>query len=580
MINRREFVASSMTATASLLLSPLPSFRKRVNVTDFGADPEGVADSTAAVRQGIEKLRSSGGTIVFPHGHYTLSAPSLNEPSMAFKDLTDVEIDGDGSTLMFAGFTKPFVFADCRNCYIHDLIVDYPRPPFSQGTVIAVGDRWFDLKVDLEFPVVGGEPVGAFADYDPKTKLMVHDGVDSYGTVKSTTLAGFQTLRVDLKEPVAVREQAVVVLRHQVYGSDVFSIRHGSNFRFAHITLYAAPGMGILADHCCNISVDDLRVDTPPKSTRLMSLTADACHFAECSGTIAITNCRFRAMGDDAINSHSVYWKVNRRVDARTIEVGRRNAEPFEPSLLPHRKDRILVLNVEDCHPIGELSIKSAAVNGPWARLTFAQSLPTEAIVGTLVCNLSNSARTLVENCNFLGNRARAILAHRNVEITGNNISNCSLAGILLTSDPDWMEGPPVQNVRIANNRFSNCYYSWPDSRRGVVTLDLYEDKKLQLVPKTRISQDVQIMNNVFEDTGGAAVYCSATSKLKISDNQLGQTWIGNQVSGDPDAIILVNCADSEVSRNISLSPQNVRGRSCSPTIKFLGNKGLRFDPT
>jgi len=585
-MNRRDFIISAVAASASFgSARGLSSISNRVNVTDFGADPRGITDSTASVRTAIAQLGTSGGALVFPYGRYALSPSSSAEPLMVFNKCNDIEINGDGSTLLFSGFAKPFAFTNCRNLHIHDLSVDYPRPPFSQGKVLAVGERWFDIKIDPEFPIVGGELVEAFADYDPRTSLMVQDGVDSYYNVTGTTLVGPQTLRVALKDIVPVREGSTMVLRHQVYGSDVFAIFGGSGFRFEHIKLLTAPGMGILAYRCRNITVNELRVDTPANSTRLMSLTADATHFAECSGAVTLTNCRFRAMGDDAINSHSTYWEVTRRADSRSVEVlqaglemGHRKSRPFASSQLPFKKDRILLLDGGDFHEIGELSIEKAVLTEPCAQLTFTEPVPAEVTKGTLVCDLDNSPATSVRNCQFLGNRARAILAHRNTEIIGNTIRDCSLAGILLTSDPDWMEGPPVKDVRIENNHFSNCYYSWPASRRGVITLDIYEDKKLQVAPKARIHHDVHIVNNMFGDTGGAAVYCTAASKLNITNNQLARTWIGNQVTGDPDAIVLMNCADSEVSGNTSLTPQKLRVQSCAPTIRVSGNTGLRTE--
>jgi hypothetical protein len=600
-MNRRDFIVSTVAAPAWFgVAGRLSSVSNRVNVTDFGADPRGITDSTASVRRAIAQLGRSGGTLVFPSGRYALSSSSSDEPSMVFSECNDIEINGDGSTLLLSGLAKPFAFTNCRNLHIHDFSIDYPRPPFSQGKVLAVGERWFEVKIDPEFPVVGGERVEAFADYDPKTSLMVQDGVDSYYNVTGTTLVEPQTLRVALKEaarisqgdywwnskdsqtppaalknPAAVREGSIVVLRHQVYGSDAFRLIGCSDVQFAHVKLFAAPGMGILAVRCRNVAVEDLQVDTPPHSTRLMSLCSDATHFHDCRGTVVLTNCHFRAMGDDAINSCTSYWKVVGRVDSRTIEVYPWNSEPFEASALPSRKDRILLLDGEDYQEVGELSVEEARLRGRYARLAFTESVPPELAPGTLAYNRSNSTKTSVRNCEFLGNRARAILVHENAEIVENTISNCSLAAILMTSDPDWMEGPPVRNIRIERNRFSNCYYAWPASRRGAITLDIYEDKRLQRAPKARIHHDVQIINNDFADTGGAAVYCAAASKLNIANNRIARTWIGNQQAGEPDAIILVNVADSEVSKNISSIPQAIMLQSCEPTIKVTGNTRL-----
>ena len=51
-----------------------------ISVTDFGADPTGVADSTAAIQAAINSLSITGGTINFPIGTFLISSPLLTYP--------------------------------------------------------------------------------------------------------------------------------------------------------------------------------------------------------------------------------------------------------------------------------------------------------------------------------------------------------------------------------------------------------------------------------------------------------------------------------------------------------------------
>jgi polygalacturonase len=48
--------------------------RETVSVTDFGADPTGVADCTAAINAAIAALPATGGTILFPAGSYRVNS--------------------------------------------------------------------------------------------------------------------------------------------------------------------------------------------------------------------------------------------------------------------------------------------------------------------------------------------------------------------------------------------------------------------------------------------------------------------------------------------------------------------------
>ena len=587
-MKRRTFVSSAIACGGSLVLAKATPPAKRVSVTSFGADPSGAASCNDAVRKAIAALRGYRGTLVFPNGRYRFGP--ADGPIMAFQECHDLDIDGDGSALLFSSrtrspavisatdpprdFTPSFQFTDCRGVSIHDFSVDYPRPPFSQGKVIAVGRLSFDLRVDPEFPVTGAEPVDAFADYDPKTKLMAHDGVDSFYNVAGLTLVAPQTLRVALKSPVALHEGALVLLRHPARGSDVFMVSGGSDFRFSRLKLFAAPGMGIMADRCDNIGVDDLQVDIAPNSSRLMSLNVDAVHFADCSGSMSVTQCRFRGMGDDAINCHSLYFKVKDRVDRRTVAVGGRGPQPVLASELPHATDQLRLFDGRDYREIGKFRLEGASVKGSSSHLTFTQALPPEVGPGALVHVCNRSPVTTVRDCRFLGNRARAILVHENADIVGNTIEDCSLAGILLICDSPWQEGPPVRNVRIEGNRFSHCSYSWPHARRGVITLDKEPGFPADAIPKVKIHRDVRILNNVFGSTDGAAVYCVAASNLKIAGNRFDRTWLGN-AGHEPEAVILKRCGESEIDRNTSAVPQAIKLEACDSSVRIRDNVKL-----
>lgn len=92
-MNRRELLtgAAAIVATAAsarvgaTTMQPKP--QQMVSVTDFGADPTGVSDSTAAIQNAVNAT-SIGGTLTFPSGTYKLSA--------AIRITTPITVQGSG----------------------------------------------------------------------------------------------------------------------------------------------------------------------------------------------------------------------------------------------------------------------------------------------------------------------------------------------------------------------------------------------------------------------------------------------------------------------------------------------------
>jgi Pectate lyase superfamily protein len=151
MIERREFLghmARAIVAGGAVLAMgrrawPLPDTpagsARRASVVDFGADPTGQEDATAAVQKAIATLGKRNARLVFPAGKYSFAASDA--VLMDFRGYEGLEIFGNGAELSFAGATQPLRLTDCKDLEIHDITVDWTRPPFSQGIVRAAGAR-------------------------------------------------------------------------------------------------------------------------------------------------------------------------------------------------------------------------------------------------------------------------------------------------------------------------------------------------------------------------------------------------------------------------------------------------------
>ncbi len=79
--------------------------------------------------------------------------------------------------------------------------------------------------------------------------------------------------------------------------------------------------MGVIAQRSRNLSLRSIMVSPPPGGRRIVSTTADATHFVNCTGTIEIVNCLFEQQKDDATNIHGLSAKITRILAPDQFEI-------------------------------------------------------------------------------------------------------------------------------------------------------------------------------------------------------------------------------------------------------------------
>jgi hypothetical protein len=404
------------------------------------------------------------------------------------------------------------------------------------------------VKVDKEFPVTGEEPIEAIGEYDRSLGMMSVNGLDLYGQVRSVRLVAPQELRIEFDQPITIQIGSTVVLRHHVYGVNIMSFVDCKNVSIEGVTLNAAPGMGLAADHCENLRLHRLSVQPRNGTNRLLSLNADATHFTECAGNIEITDCSFRGMGDDAINICSSYLSIVRVIDPRTWVVRSRNNDSFGSWRLPANGTLLDVCDQRSLKLIGTALVTNASTRSGESVVRVDHDLPVSE--GMLVCGAQAKTKTVIANCTFGPNRARAIVAHNNISILNNSFYGQSLAAILLSPDTTWMEGPVVSNAEISGNSFDFNYYARTESRRGAITVDRGHDVVPSEATPERINHDVIIYNNVFSRSHGEAIYVNLTTDVVIFRNEITNSSILRKAGTPAEAVVLKNTLCSLLKRN------------------------------
>jgi hypothetical protein len=298
--------------------APYPQ-RTVISVADFGALPDGT-DAAPGLRKAIAALpQDKPSALLFAPGDYSFGRDS--DPLIVLNNFHDLIIDGQGAKWYFEGSTRPVWVTGSTGVQFRGIAIDWKRPPFSQGEVVAVlsGGLATEIRIDAEFPIVGDEPVRvqSIATYDRTARAMTIGGIDAINLVTKATVLRDQVLRLEFTRSLPLKTGDAVVLRHQMDGCNLFSFFQCSDIKLADLTISAAPGMAVIGVKCNNFAVENFRI--APTGARLMSTCLDGIHLASCTGRIDIANSSFEAMGDDAINVHAGYLQIERRVDSRAI---------------------------------------------------------------------------------------------------------------------------------------------------------------------------------------------------------------------------------------------------------------------
>ncbi|MBN1864381.1 MAG: right-handed parallel beta-helix repeat-containing protein [Victivallales bacterium] len=475
-------------------------------------------------------------------------------------------------------------FQHCQGLTVRGLTVDYERPFYSVGQTIAASltNKTFDVKAWDAFPVEGGEPVGAYMEYDPETHHPLPGGLDVYHGVEKTELIAPQTLRVHLIWSEMPKLGALMVLRHYVYEYGCFSAYGCDGAVFENLTLHHAGGIGIHASHASGTTVRNVKVVPRPDSPHFVSATADATHFGQHSGEVIVENCTFQGMGDDAVNVHAMYHIVENILEPTVLETHCRNdwiIEP-EPGHVLELTDRKTLL------PYATRKVVRVEVNLKEGRhrITLDAPVPPELQVGHVLVNVDWAPLVRVRNNIMRSHRARGVLIQsRDVVVENNTFDHVSGAGIHVTTDMyDFYESIGTRNVTIRNNTFLDCGFG--ATRAGAVVNVFARIGALgkgSSEGHPGVHRDILIENNTIENTPNCGIYLGATDGATVRDNTLRNVCAAPECREYAAGIRVQNSRNVRVENNRILGGKGMQeavnvGDGCDrKTVTVKGNRKL-----
>ena len=394
------------------------------------------------------------------------------------KNKKNIVIDGNGATIMIHGKMTPFLFDNCENITVKNLVVDYYCPTMSEFTVLENNNGLCKIKINDEclYEVkrnnlifkgetgLNGKPYwkhGYVANkrhykiLDPETKLFRDFSRKDMEFISINDL-GNNILQCELKnKEVYLPENSIIQTRSIVRDQTGSLFNRCKNLYFENLWVKFMHGLGMVSQFCENVSY--INCDFTPAENRTAASTADFFQFSGCKGDLILDNIKASGAHDDYVNVHGTHLRVvrkNKRNNTITVRFMHHESWGFQAfqkgdelefirwdTLIPYAKTRVI-----DYKRLNDTDI----------RLYLDRPLPDSLVLGKdVVENATWTSNLTVRNCNFGLTCGRGILATtRGKVVIENNIFKDVWGPALLIEDDCnfWFESGYTTDVIFRNN--------------------------------------------------------------------------------------------------------------------------------
>lgn len=479
-------------------------------------------DATPAVYEAIKVCReANAGKITFPKGKYEFwpdyamekfifvsnNSEGLKRFAFDLTGMKNLEIDGQGSEFIFHGFICPFFLNQSSNITLKNFSIDYSRTFHSEGMISAVYKDSMDLSFSTAFPYKVNNyrliffdnkgieyPWANLLEYDTQRKETAFMADDfwcgSNPVVRELSPGNIRLYLKGIKGTVG--NTMVFGAGHRI--ASAFTIYRCSEIEISDISIYHCGGMGVIAQLSRNLTLKSVMVAPAPNAGRVLSASADATHFVNCSGKISMTDCVFESQNDDATNIHGMYAHIDKIVSPEVVVVKYIYGFDF---LAPG--NQVELVDPFSCITYDENRVANVErLNNQYSKITFTKPLATETKIGDAIASIDEYPDVVIRNCKIGKNRARGILlGSRGKIVVEDNIFHTPGTAILLEGDArTGAEQAGVRDLTIRNNTFNNCNYSiGPWGTAAIQVRAPISENKRDI---SRYNKNILIENNLF----------------------------------------------------------------------------------
>jgi hypothetical protein len=520
---------------------------KTVNVSDFGLKPNMHTDGTPAITSALSRCKKvKAAKLIFPKGRYDFwpdratekylftsnNDEGLKRIAFLLTGLTNFEIDGQGSEFIFHGYISPFVLEKCQNIAFKNFSIDWDRTFDNEGKILSVYKDSIDVSFSKEYPykiennllLFTGDnntlyPYGSLLEFDPVRRETAYMAEDYYtGPNVPVKSIGEGKIRLYVPGIKGTPDNIMVFGAAQRFCSAIV-LSDSKQIKLSDINIYHAGGMGVIAQRSRDITLKNINVTPRPNSPRMLSTTADATHFANCTGKIVFDHCLFENQEDDATNIHGVYVQITKVISPNTVEVKLKHEQQFGFDFLISNMS-IEFATDSGMNTISNNTVLSATrINKEYTLLVCKNKLDKNIRVGDVIASTAGYPDVLIKNCTIQKNRARGILlGSRGKIVVEDNVFHTAGAAILFEGNARfWFEQAGVMDCIIRNNTFDNCNYGvW-----GNAVIQVGSGIEPAWRDKSRYNRNIVIENNVFKQFDPRILNIYSVDGLTFKDNTI-----------------------------------------------------------
>lgn len=474
-----------------------------IHLADYGLKPNTEANSSPLFRQAIEMIQKKYTNneqivLTLPQGTYHFypqeattaeyyisnhDQPNPKKVGIALENFNNLTFDGQNSEFIFHGQMLPISIINSSNCQLQNLSIDFDNPHISQAKIISNDTLnqtiiyeiapWVQYEIQDSILYTKGldwryQPNMAII-FEEKTKHLVFNTSDTYIQTKQIFENAPRQITARNWKNIRLIPGTVIVMRSWHRPAPAIFMNENLNTSLKNIKIHYAEGMGLLAQVCENIHLDNfsvcLRGEEDP---RYFTTQADATHFSGCKGLITSENGLYENMMDDAINVHGTYLKLIRKESDNSV-IGRYMHHQSYGFKWGEVGDTVQFILSKTMEIIGQKNTIAAItpIDHPVNkgvkefRITFSEKIP-ESINETQsigIENLTWTPEVIFAHNTIRNNRARGSLfsTPQKTIVSHNLFDHTSGTAILLCGDCNgWFETGACRNITISNNTFVN----------------------------------------------------------------------------------------------------------------------------
>lgn len=547
-----------------------------VYVSDFGVLPNTYENAVTGLQEAINACKQTGAKVLsFPKGRYDIwpegairaeyfvsntstekECPSkVKTIGLLFKEMENLTIEGNGSTLMYHGKMITMVLDGCKNIRIQNISTNFQRPTASeiQYTRTTEGETVVTLHPDSWYEIVDGR-INLFGEgwrsnlnhcneYDVEKKTTVYS--NGWNILSKSKAKELSHGVISFATPTDFRPKAgnILTVRDIIRDQVGMFIHESSDVVLKDVNMHYMHGLGIVSQFVNNITMDHVNCVPPEDSGRILAASADMMHFSGCSGKINISDCRYEGAHDDPINIHGTNLRIMEKLDANTLKLRFMHGQSYGFNAF-HEGDEVAFVRAKRMERYQRSSVSEVKrISDREVLLRLDKPVPADMELG-LDCieNMTCTPEVEIRNCYFTRTCTRGLLitTPRKAVIENNIFEKTGMSAILIEGDAEgWFESGPVCDILIRKNTFIDCAYQ---GGPGNAVIALNPSNTL-IDPDRPVHKNVRIEENEFRVFDYPVFYAKSTQGLVFKNNTIIRTHDLQPKSSNKQAFFLNGCS-------------------------------------